>query len=187
MSIKKNLLIIGMAFLVLACGATKEKTESYVILDADQTAALMTNYMLEVPKNWYSYFGFHDMLSHSPNKSSILKENYYKSEVKVYSYDTDSFHSNDIETALKAHVVGLDLDNMLKPVIDFEEHAIYGKYYLIKRRFILNGDLFLNLRALFNYKNQDYIISYNALEKDFETYLPEVIQMIATFKIKEMP
>lgn len=185
MRIENSFLIIVMAVLVLSCGSTKGKTKQYACLDVAQKKALMTNYELTVPNGWCSALGFHNILTHSPNKIEYSGSGFNSGDVYMSAYDSEGFKSKDIEEALKAHTVDLNLETLLKPIYESEHHAVYGKYYLIKSRAIADGKFYYKLEAIFNYKNQDYIINYYALEVDFETYLPEVIQMIATFKIKK--
>lgn len=181
------IVLIMFVACLLGCATSKEKIKNQECLDAVQTKSLMTNYELTIPDGWCSSLGIHDVLGHSPYKQSFSEAEYYHSKVYVNAYDMENYKSKDIEEAFKAHIVGLDMDIPLKPIYDSENHEVYGKYYLVKNALVVGFKQYFNLKALFNYKNQDYIINYYALEKDFDTYLPEVIQMIATFKIKEMP
>lgn len=184
MNTKNNLLVMAFSLVVLACGSAKTEKNEPSCLDAAQAKALMSNYELIVPDSWCSSLGIHDVLGHSPNKPSFSEAEYYDTKVYVQSYsDMENYKSNNIEDALKAHIVGIDMNIPLKPVYQSENHEVYGQYYLVKNALIVGFKQYYNLKALFNYQNQDYIISYYALESNFDTYLPEVIQMIATFKI----
>ena len=163
------------------------KIQNYICLNNQQAKNQMYSegYELRIPDSWCGYKGFHDILTFSPKSLASLKEGYYINGLYVSSPNNETFRSKNIEEALKTHYVLLNDGSEFAPVFDESVHEIYGKYYIVKRKSIQEGQKLMNLDLLFNYKNQDYIIHYSVLEKDFNTNLNEVIQIMESFKIVE--
>jgi hypothetical protein len=168
-----------------SCFSQETKIQNYICLNESQSKTLMheKGYQLKTPDTWCFYKGFHNILMLSPKALLSLKGNYYKNNLYVSSYDNDTFRSNDIEEALKKHFVLLNGDSQFTPVFDTNSHEIYGKYYIVKRKSIQNGEKLMNLEILYNYKNRDYIIRYSVLERDFNANLNDVIPIMESFKI----
>lgn len=185
MRIKESVLIIAMTVLLLGCGSTKDNPKQFVCLDTNKVKTLMTNYELIIPETWCSFYDLHNTLAHSPISKNRLARNYDSSYVYVDAYDIETYKSKNIEETLESYVVGLKEKGNPNPKYESDNHPIYGKYYLIKYGKTYNDVMYYTLKVLFNYQNQDYVINYWATEQNYETYLPEVIQMITTFKIKE--
>lgn len=163
------------------------KIQNYICLSAQQAKNQMYSegFELRIPDSWCAYIGFHDILMISPKSTLNLKDNYVNNNLYVASYDNKTYRSKDIEEALKKHYVLLNDNSKFAPVYDESVHEVYGKYYIIKRSSIQNGEKIMNLDLLFNHNNQDYIIYYSVLEKDFNANLNEVIQIMESFKIVE--
>ncbi|TYB74862.1 MULTISPECIES: hypothetical protein [Bizionia] len=185
MKIKNPVLVIVMLIVVIGCGSTKKKPKQFVCLDTSKVKALLENYELTIPETWCSFYGLHNTLVHSPINVKQLEENYNTCYVYVDAYDIENYKSKNIEETLDTYISALKEKGNYNPDYEFENHPIYGKYYLIKYGKMYNDVTYYNLKALFNYQNQDYVINYTATEQNFNRYLPKVIQMIVTFKIKE--
>ena len=182
--------VLVLVFSTHKTATAQKKTsniKNYICMNAIQTQSQMDlkGFELKIPENWCTYIGFHDILSYSPKSLLNLSKNHYKNSLYVAAYDNDSYKSKDIEEALSKHYVLLNTDLEFAPVYNADVHKSYGKYYILKSISIQKGEKFINLDVLFNYKNQDYILYYSVLEKDFETYVNDVIQIIESFKILE--
>ena len=165
----------------------EKKIQNYICLSAQQTKNLMFSegYELKLPDSWCGYKGFHDILIFSPKSIASLKEAHNLNGLYVSLPDNKTFKSKSIEEALKTHFVLLNDGSEFAPIYDESVHEYYGKYYIIKHKSIQEGQKLMNLDLLFNYQNQDYIIHYSVLEKNFNANLNEVIQIMESFKINE--
>lgn len=181
--------LLGISLILISsfCLSQESKIQNYICLNASQSKLLMDaeKYELKIPDNWCSYNGFHNILMYSPKSLLNLKDNFYKNNLYVAAYDNSTYKSENIEEAIKKHYVLLNDNSQFAPVLEESIHEIYGKYYIIKRKSIQHGEKIMNLDLLFNYKNQDYIIYYSVLEKDFNANLNDVIQIMESFKILE--
>ena len=165
----------------------KSKIPNYICLNTSQTESLMNSkgFELKIPNTWCSYKGFHNILSYSPKSLLNLKDNHFKNNLYVAHYDNDTHKSKDIEEALRKHYPLMNSDTFLSPTYSSDIHKTYGKYYILKYKSVQDGDKLLRLDVLFNYKNRDYILCYSVLERDYEKYINDVIQIIESFKILE--
>lgn len=184
---KHSQTLIFLCFLMFGIFSSKSQntfTKNYICLDSISALSQVKEYELVVSNNWCTYIGFHDILSYSPNYLKNLSDNYYKNWLYVSSYDIESYKSADIEEALYEHVISYNFGNEYDRVYTSDYHEQYGKYYIVKYKSIMEGDKLLNLDIIFNYKNKDYIISYQVLEYQFDLYINEVIEILSSFKIK---
>jgi hypothetical protein len=165
----------------------KGKIPSYICLNTSQTESLMNSkgFELKIPDTWCSYKGFHNILTYSPKSLFNLKDNHYKNCLYVAHYDNDTYKSKDIEEALGKHYPLLNSTLEFAPAYNSEVHRTYGKFYILKHKSFWEGETLTNLDVLFNYRNKDYILNYTVLEKDYEKYINDVIQIIESFKILE--
>lgn len=158
--------------------------KNFICLDSLDSQKLMKDYKLTLPEDWCTYKGFHDIPSHSPKHLDNLSETFRRNQISVYYPQIESFQSKNIEEALEEHVIsynyGTDYDRTFTP----DMHKVYGKYYVVTYKSIQNGDNLIILELIFNHKNQDYILSYSVLEKDYEIYINEALDIMSTFKIK---
>lgn len=190
--LSKRIILIISAIILCSCGGTQEtaqerfnkKIKRYTCLTSASAENFMINYRLEVPNNWCLYKGFHDSFSVSPKSLKKLKTNFYKNYISVYSYDNDNYKSKNIEEALPKHTIK-GYGGVYNPVYTPDIHKIYGKYYIIKYKSILDGEDIINVEFLFNHKGQDYMVNYSVLEKDYDTYIESALQIMSTFKIVE--
>ena len=176
------LLCFGMSF--HSQGQTKKIAKNYECLNPYAAQNLMSGYSLKIPKTWCSYYGSHDLFTHSPKDGMTIKQASMDNNIMVFAYDREDYKSKDIEEALSKQIVDFGDDSEFKYVYIPDVHAIYGKYYIIKHKTMYNGKYYLNLKMLFNFEEQDYLIHYTVLEKHFDTYINEVVQVMSTFKIK---
>ncbi|SFN43356.1 hypothetical protein SAMN04487989_101399 [Bizionia echini] len=187
MKIKNLVLVILMLIAALGCGSTRDKPKQFVCLDRSELKTLIKNYELTIPEKWCSFYGTHNELVHSPINIKPSMENYGPCYVYVLALDIENYKSKNVDDALQIHIKGWKERGNNKLEYESEFHPIYGKYYLMKYANTFGDQIQYKLKALFNYNNQSYVINYSATDKDFDNYLPQVIQMITTFKIIETP
>lgn len=174
---------------MLNCGSNKKsssnKIPKYVCLDSTIVHSQLKKYYLEIPTTWCSYLDIHGLLSYSPNSISNLKDDSFSNQLIIIAFDNKTFKSKNIEESLKNH----DIENISNSAYitkyTSDVHAIYGKYYIIKNRIVYKDISRINLKLLYNYNRQDYIINYSVLEKDYDSYMDEVLQIINSFQIRD--
>lgn len=184
--------LIKILFVLFTCyGFSQEvnykKIKNYVCLSDNQTKSILNSkgFELEIPDTWCAYKGFHDILMVSPKSLQNLRKNHEKNNFYIAAYTNASYKNKNIEEALKKHYPLLNTNTLYAPEYSSGVHNVYGKYYILKYKSVLNGETLLNLDILYNYKNQDYILYYTALERDFNANLNEVVKMMESFKIVE--
>ncbi|WP_191858635.1 hypothetical protein [Hanstruepera ponticola] len=182
-----NVLFVLFTYYGFSQEVNYKKIKNYICLSDNQTKSVLNSkgFELKIPKTWCGYKGFHDILMFSPKSLLNFSKNHYKNNLYVAMYDNPSYNSKNIEEAFRNHYPLLNVKTEFTPVYDESVHEIYGKYYIVKRKSIQEGQNLMNLDLLFNYKNRDYIIHYSVLEKDFNANLNEVIQIMESFKIVE--
>ncbi|WP_418512472.1 hypothetical protein [Corallibacter sp.] len=189
---KLNISVLLLISILFGCNTAKTSTQTkehlkiYVCLSPETAKTRMTNYELSIPDTWCSYLGMHYMLTHSPKALLDLRNNEHTNSLYVISYDAPSHQSENIEEALKKQLIS-GVPSLYEPVYTSDIHNVYGKYYIIKSKSVYDGSIIVNLDILFNYNKQDYIINYNVLEKDYETYVNDVLKIVASFRVKEKP
>ncbi|MGY0391475.1 hypothetical protein ACW5R3_02795 [Bizionia sp. KMM 8389] len=181
----KNWVVTILILFVLGCGSVDLKPKSFVCLDEAKVESIMKGYELIIPESWCSFYGLDNILLHSPILEKDLELNYSRGFVYVNAYDIESYKNKNIEESIAPYLSSLKENGNPNPSYDSDYHPLYGKYYLIKNSQVHNDVTYYTLEVLFNYQNQDYIINYQSKQDYFDTYLPEVLQIITTFKIKE--
>jgi len=179
----KQLCSIFIISLIFSCNINKEvisDDEKYICLSAESIGHLNLNYKLKIPEDWCVFREIHGELTYSP-KSKDLQQTYYKNNLSVFAFNAKKYKSKNIQEALEKHIIK-DLSSY-EPILTSGTHSLYGKYYMVKERYFWNNEPLIYLKVLYNYNNQDYLIVYSVLEKDYEVYIDQVLNIMESFEI----
>ena len=163
-----------------------KETPQFVELDNVEVNNTYKNYSIEIPKTWFSYFGYHGII-HSPKK---LKNSYPLTfrESIFYVIERDSNELN-CKTVKEALDLRLEYFNNLYSKFKYEiiemEHPIYGQYFYLKYGTVWNGVPNTHVETVMKYKDKQYSLNYTSINKYFDEFLSTATKMIESFKVNE--
>jgi len=182
----KRLLLVLL--IVSGCKVVKKSVDHDCYLKKikkESLSLLFKGYTLEIPEDWYSSFGAHCILFHSPKKLKKRGVIYYGNKITIHRIvGKASEQYKGVDDLVK--------EASLRHKEEKEEfyvselyHKDYGKYYTIKSGHSWNLRNYTDVRAYFFYKKKGFIITYSSLNKYYDEFLPDVDKILKSFKILE--
>ena len=143
-----------------------------------------SEYKINVPDNWFSYYTDPGMVAHSPNEfKGNIKPNALSN---LFIIHKKNYKSKNLDKSLKSFIrFHKDLYPGFKYKLIEAKHNLYGKYYIIKYGVKRKKGLKVIMACVFNWKQENYVIFYSSIESGFDKYLKDVIEMISSFEIIE--
>ena len=181
----------------ISCATSKQKNNKSVSkfaqLDSLENTKKSIDFSIKInEEKWLSYTKVKpitgELYYYIKNEDENFNPNFSKASIRIYSNKINKFNEKpvNVEDYLERFV-------NLKKKWSFKDfkynlvelnHNIYGKSYVVKykdiKKYIYNNAVFL-----FLYKKSGYTIEYSALEEHFDRYLPEVENIVNSFKINE--
>lgn len=161
------------------------KTEYYKEVDMKNVKKHYSNYSIQIPEGWFSYYTDPNLMAHSPNKfkdsispkknypSFIIREGFYKSKSnqKSVKYFIKS---------QKRRFSNFDYK------IEREEHPLYGEFFVVLYKTLSsNNEIEVFFATILNWNKQSYSFFYSSKDNNFGDYIRDVKEIISSFKISK--
>lgn len=177
-------LVVFICLIVLSCCHSVSKniweSKKFVPLEKSIVPQFMEDYSLEIPSNWYSYLGYHEIF-HSPKKTMIKNLNDQKVTLYVSTKedveDRNVFFENEIK--IKNIFAYPDFE---KKIINYEK---YGEALFLKYGTISESESYTNLDLFYFYKNKIYALHFKSSNDFYLDLVDEALTIMESFKVKE--
>ena len=143
-----------------------------------------SEYKINVPDNWFSYYTDPGMVAHSPNE--------FKGNIKPYALSASfiihkkNYKSKNLGKSLKSFIRRhKNIYPRFKYKLIDANHDLYGKYYIVKYGIKKKKGFEVVMACILNWKKENFVFFYSSIESNFDTYLNDAVEMINSFKIKE--
>ena len=207
----KNPLFLLCLFLLIGCKSIEQnkknnfsKENAFIPLDSISVAKEMNGFSISIPKNWTSYISYHMQLWHSPKNLNIVKPKINTRTSKVMSvnnrvdfkvkmpyiekfnyFTVYSYKNNkDINTFSYDKIKRLKRIYRGSKISKKGYKNKYGNYLIFKYGFVdLKAITHSVSEVVYFIEDKVYEFKYSSPNKDYDTYLPDVLKMIKSFKI----
>ena len=197
----KNPLFLLCLFLLIGCKSIEQskknnfsREDAFIPLDSISVAKEMNDFNISIPKNWTSYISYHMQLWHSPKNLKIAKPKIKSSRGKVMSVNNrvdfkvkipyierfNYFTVYSYKNSKDINTFSFDKIKRLKRIYRGSKISKkgyknkYGNYLIFKYGFVV-----------YFIEDKVYVFKYSSPNKDYDTYLPDVLKMIKSFKIEK--
>lgn len=185
--------VFFISLLIFSCSSSKTVLKDcdkfpFEMLDSLQRTQREINYLITKPSNWKDY---------NFKKGALFYEvidGFLDENLKPYIY-IESFNINnkcnfnyDINTFFNFYLKNEERYHQNFKYLKLKSHyKKYGESFIVKHksRNINTENILTTSVFLLYYNNVGYQISYTALEEHFDRYLPDVENIVNSFKINE--
>jgi hypothetical protein len=169
--------------ILLSCKSAKKSfwnTKKFIPLETSITPNFMDGYSLEIPSDWYSYIGYHEVF-HSPK--SIMESNVEDQKVTITVFIVENVESkiNFFKNEIKTNNIFVNT-NFEKKIIKTTK---YGDALILKYGSIWDSISYTNLYLYYYHKNKIYKLHLKGSNEHYKEFLDQAITIMDSFKVKE--
>ena len=160
------------------------------VIEKEELKGLQKDYSITTPKDWQAYYDIHCSVIYLPTNTLNSEGDWNWRRVYLsHVNDTKFYKKYNSVDAFVDDSIGVINERYSNPKIEFSafKHEIYGEYRVLKFAYKFFEKEYIIASVYLFYKGLGYVITYDVYEDDFETYLPEFQEIVASFKLKIRP
>ena len=192
----KRIIFLFALGCIYACASPKViqkkcKSSPFVDMDSLEKAKQQLNYKIEIPNDWkkskFSSGDWYYLKDASVDSLSypLRKANLYVSKFnfRVACTSTNTYTPKDFLNYYIDYKSAWYKPTSFKYLLLQSKHKTYGDVYILKYKNNISSIEQTTSTFLFFYKNSGFVLEYKNNTNDFDSYLPQVQKIVASFEI----
>ena len=182
----KTKLLLLLSILIFGCKSVSKTILKNEPINEKTIREKSRDCTIEIPKTWYAFIDkSHNLVTYAPVGVELKENGFPSTTFSAWKTKRYNCKYKDLKKMTDCYV-----KNVSRSFKDYKyeiikvKHKIYGNYFFIKSSFKKEDVISISIKGFIKKNKTVFELYYSSREKEFDTYLSDVQEMINSLVIK---